>query len=140
LGLLVSSGPAGARDDALMDALWPDAEGDAARRALATAVFRLRRMLGAEELILRRDGTTGLDPSRCWVDVWALHRLLQRAAGAGEERNSDEWVRSVERAMSLYDATGGGAARPDLEHVRRRLLREALRLGACLESRGETRK
>lgn len=59
----------------LADALWPEAEGDAATQALATTLFRLRKLIG-EQVITRRDGRLTLNPSLCWVDCWAFERLV----------------------------------------------------------------
>jgi two-component SAPR family response regulator len=58
----------------LLDALWPDAEGDAASQALATTLFRLRKLIG-ERTIRRQENRLTLDPSVCWVDSWAFERL-----------------------------------------------------------------
>jgi hypothetical protein len=58
----------------LADALWPGAEGDAAAQALATTLFRLRKLIG-ERAIRRQESRLTLDPSCCWVDCWAFERL-----------------------------------------------------------------
>lgn len=59
----------------LCDALWPDSEGHAAAQAMATTLHRLRELLGANTI--RRQGSQlTLDPETCWVDCWALERLL----------------------------------------------------------------
>jgi hypothetical protein len=138
---LVAKGPSGARDESLMDELWPDVEGDAARRALATAVFRLRRMLGHEDAVRRVDGTTRLDPAHCWVDVWAADRLLDKAQAVADRDRGAEWVRWVERAAGLYQVTGIDAqSQNGTNRLRRRLSRELLRLGQHFEVSGEHRR
>src|SRR5262249_10329627 len=72
LKALVAFGGRGVREELVMDALWPDAEGDAARVALASALHRLRGLLGREQAILRQEGLLSLDSRHCWVDVWAV--------------------------------------------------------------------
>jgi DNA-binding SARP family transcriptional activator len=67
---LIRCGPRGTEDSSLMDRLWPDAEGDTAAGALATAVFRLKRLLDTDESIVRSGGRTRLNSAVCWVDVW----------------------------------------------------------------------
>lgn len=74
----------------LLDALWPEAPTDRARRYLSNALYRLREALGnqwleveAERLSLRRD--------RLWVDVWEFERLAASAAPA-------DW----DEALALY--------------------------------------
>ena len=72
----------GCRDvgqEALADALWPDADGDAAKRALHTNLHRLRGLLG-EDCLSVRDGRVSLDPSRCWCDV----AVIETMAATGE--------------------------------------------------------
>ncbi|HEX9603284.1 MAG TPA: winged helix-turn-helix domain-containing protein, partial [Myxococcales bacterium] len=97
LQALIALGGRGVREELLMDALWPDAEGDAAARALTTTVHRLRRLLGPEA-ISRQGGHLGVDPRRCWVDVWALEHWLTRADAADQ---TDERARLLERAAAL---------------------------------------
>ena len=77
LHLLVAHGSAPVPQDALVDALWPDAEGDAARNALDNALHRLRKWLGGDDRILVRQGALSLNSARCWTDVAALELALQ---------------------------------------------------------------
>src|SRR5262249_35283496 len=46
---IIALGSQGVHEDRLIDALWPDAEGAAARFALTSAVHRLRRILGRDD-------------------------------------------------------------------------------------------
>ncbi len=77
LQVLISFGGREVTDGRIEDILWPDAEADAAHRALITNVQRLRRLLGVHQAILHRDGRLGLNPHYCWVDAWALERNPQ---------------------------------------------------------------
>jgi DNA-binding SARP family transcriptional activator len=122
-----------------MDALWPDADGHGARRALTSTVHRLRRLLGDAAAVVRRDGEIGLDPAHCWVDVRAVTRLLDRAemvlagsdhTGAGARARA--WI---DQATQLYrgpllggddDAAWSGSA---ADRLRRRLVRLARQAG-----------
>jgi len=81
LRLLVEHGPRGVGQDLLAETLWPEAEGDAAHRALKSAVHRLRRLLGRGEAIVHQDGRLSLDPRLVFVDAWALEPLLTRIEG-----------------------------------------------------------
>jgi ATP/maltotriose-dependent transcriptional regulator MalT len=80
LGLLVAHGPRGARAEALCDALWPESEGDAARSALDTLAWRLRKLLGEPEAVLHREGRFLLNTAKVFVDAWALESLADAAA------------------------------------------------------------
>jgi LuxR family transcriptional regulator, maltose regulon positive regulatory protein len=76
LGVLAAHGNAPVPQDQIADALWPDADGDAARNALDNALHRLRKALGGDDRIVLRQGTLALNPQRCWTDVGALEGLL----------------------------------------------------------------
>ena len=78
LKLVVVHGPAPIDAALVLDALWPDAEGGAARAAFDMAVMRLRKLLGREEALRLDAGRVGLDPGCVWVDAWAW------AAGASD--------------------------------------------------------
>ena len=63
---------------ALIDALWPDSEGDAAYHALESALYRLRQLLGTRDAIRMEGGKVSLNQDRLWVDVWEFEEELQR--------------------------------------------------------------
>src|SRR5262245_54413753 len=134
LKALIAFGGRGVREELVMDALWPEAEGDAARVALASALHRLRGLLGREQAILRQEGRLSLDGRLCWVDVWAVDRLLGRSETAA---NHPELIR---RAARLYRGAfldeGEGElskATAMVESRRRRLLRHLVRVGRQCE-------
>ena len=62
----------------LIDALWPDSEGDAAYHALETALYRLRKILGAPDAVRMTAGKVSLEPAQFWVDKWEVEQELQR--------------------------------------------------------------
>src|SRR5262249_31926705 len=99
LKALIAFGGRSVREDLVMDALWPDTEGDAARVALAGARYRLRTLLRREQAVLRQEGQLSLNARLCWVDVWAVERLLERAEGAADPRGL------TRKAVSLYRGT-----------------------------------
>lgn len=77
-----------ASESMLADALWPEADGDQALRALSIAVHRLRTMLGDPSLVERRAGRISLDRRRVFADVWAVEALLELARTADPERRA----------------------------------------------------
>ncbi len=107
LRLLVAQGDAAAPLDALADALWPDADGDAARNALDNALHRLRKLLGGDDRIVLRQGTLLLNPQRCWTDVRALDGLLDQLGSCAVEDIAARAaaVRQGYRAPLLADDT-----------------------------------
>lgn len=75
LKALIAFGGRNVPEAKLQDALWPEAEGDSASQALATTLFRLRKLAG-DKLIERGEGRLTLSATVCWVDCWALERLF----------------------------------------------------------------
>jgi LuxR family transcriptional regulator, maltose regulon positive regulatory protein len=61
----------------LIDALWPDSEGDAAYHALESALYRLRQLLGARDTVRMGGGRVSLNRDRLWVDMWEFEDELQ---------------------------------------------------------------
>src|SRR5258708_38294698 len=71
----------------LIDALWPDSEGDAAYHALESALYRLRQLLGARDAVRMEGGKVSLSRDQLWVDMWKFEEELQRHSEAhGIER------------------------------------------------------
>jgi LuxR family transcriptional regulator, maltose regulon positive regulatory protein len=64
----------------LIDALWPDSEGDAAYHALESALYRLRQLLGARDAVLMEGGKVSLNREQLWVDMWEFELELHPAA------------------------------------------------------------
>jgi ATP/maltotriose-dependent transcriptional regulator MalT/DNA-binding SARP family transcriptional activator len=132
----------------IVDALWPAADGDAAHRAFNTTLHRLRRFLGLRDAIQLRSGRITLDARCCWVDAWAIERLLGQAEKAwnrGARRDEPAGARLTEQALALYR----GAFLPEedepwtiqlRERLRNRLLRGVERLGHHLEEKGRWRE
>jgi LuxR family transcriptional regulator, maltose regulon positive regulatory protein len=67
--------------DVLVDELWPDSDGDAARNALDNALHRLRKLLGGDDRVVLRQGALSLNPQLCWTDVAAVEKLLAELDG-----------------------------------------------------------
>jgi LuxR family transcriptional regulator, maltose regulon positive regulatory protein len=104
----------------LMDLLWPDAEGDAARRSFDTTLHRLRGQLGCAHALLLRNGRLGLNQERCWLDTAAFRRRLELAATGDERERLDHRL----AAHALYRGPLlDGETAPGLAAARRRLER-----------------
>jgi LuxR family transcriptional regulator, maltose regulon positive regulatory protein len=96
--LLMAMVALGARDvsaSLLAETLWPDADGDAARAALGTTLYRLRHLLETDNSIVLNDGKLSLDPRLVWVDCQAFERLA-------EEFIDDRGTATTESLFHLY--------------------------------------
>ena len=49
--------------------LWPDAQTDAAKHSFDTTLYRLRKLLGHDDLLVLAEGRLSLDREQCWLDV-----------------------------------------------------------------------
>jgi ATP/maltotriose-dependent transcriptional regulator MalT/DNA-binding SARP family transcriptional activator len=134
LKALVALGGREVDASALADALWPDAEGDAARSAFDMALHRLRKLLGRDDAVLVRDGKASLNQDLCWLDVWAF------------ERNLDEGADAKRRALSLYRGAllpsepDSRWLLPARERLRQRYLRTVVELGRAAEQGSQWRE
>jgi DNA-binding SARP family transcriptional activator len=92
LKALIAFGGHDVAESSLIDALWPDSDGVAGEQTLATTLFRLRKLVGAD-VVTRQGGRLGVAVAECWVDCRALERLLK----SGVDDDS-----LVERVRRLY--------------------------------------
>jgi LuxR family maltose regulon positive regulatory protein len=79
----------------LIDALWPDSEGDAAYHALESSLYRLRQLLGARDAVRMEGGKVSLNRDQLWVDMWEFEEELRRAHDAAA--NDVEWIGRLRR-------------------------------------------
>ena len=77
LQALIAFGGTEVSAGALIDALWPDSEGDAAYHALETALYRLRQLLGAHDAVRMEGRKLSLNRALLWVDMWDFEAELQ---------------------------------------------------------------
>jgi ATP/maltotriose-dependent transcriptional regulator MalT/DNA-binding SARP family transcriptional activator len=97
LKALIACGGREVREERLTQALWPEADGDAAHSAFTTTLSRLRKLIGDEALVFS-GGRLSLSEQHCWLDVWAFEALL-----AGTEQPGAVAEPAVaERALALY--------------------------------------
>ena len=80
LKCLCAFGGHSVNQDRITEALWPDAEGDAAEQALSTALHRLRKLLKYEHAIRLEDRHISFDPNYIWVDCLAFNRAAHHPA------------------------------------------------------------
>lgn len=84
----------------VLDALWPEADGDAAYRSLISSLARLRKLLGHAEAIVFQDGRLSLNSTMVWVDAPAFEMLVQESERTARMGAHSE--RFIEQALKIY--------------------------------------
>jgi DNA-binding SARP family transcriptional activator len=135
LKALIALGGREVREDEIMDHLWPEADGDMAQQSFASALHRLRQLLGCEKAIQRQEGKLTLDDQFCWVDAWAFEAILDQAEGLLKKEQAESAVQLLEKAMQMYrgpflaQETGQPWTLSMRERLRGRFLRNVEKLG-----------
>ncbi|MBU0991405.1 MAG: hypothetical protein KJ737_02830 [Proteobacteria bacterium] len=126
----------------LTDALWPDAEGDLARKSFEVTLSRLRKLLGREEIITCSAGQLGLDHLRCWVDSLVLEPVMKSVVTMA----GDTFAGICEQALRIYNGsflpgdTGLSWSSPRRDLLNNHMLRILMRAGRHYESLGQWEK
>ena len=118
-----------ARAEQIEDVLWPDADGDVARRAFETTLHRLRKWMGHADALRFSNGLVEMDRQVCWTDVWAFERLVEEAGAREREGQAALAVELTGKAVLLYKGAllPGEANEPWTVSPRERLRRKFLR-------------
>jgi hypothetical protein len=101
--LSVASARTGTNDNDLIDALWPESEGDAARNAFRVCLHRLRKNVGDARIVTRVGKGYALHP---WadVDLWRFASLISNYRESGKREDGAE-------LQGLCDALRAGQGR-----------------------------
>jgi ATP/maltotriose-dependent transcriptional regulator MalT/DNA-binding SARP family transcriptional activator len=84
----------------LIDALWPEVDGDTGHENFKKSIARLRKLLGVDEVIHWQDGKISLNQDLCWVDVLAFEHQATHAEVVTTGLQKDSFVQS--QAIALY--------------------------------------
>ena len=140
LKAVLAFGGTEASSQELINMLWPEAEGDAARNAFDVALHRLRKLMSCDSAVILREGRVSLNPRVCWTDIWEFERVARSLETAA--RDCDPCVEQlVERMLKLYR---GPFCSSDSEvwmlgyreRFRMKFQRLACLAGRCLEHAG----
>jgi DNA-binding SARP family transcriptional activator len=134
LKFVVSLGGKDIDVETVMAALWPDADGAAAKSSFDSAMFRLRKLLDVEDALELTSGKLSLNKSLVWTDVWALDAALDHANDAPPSA-------AAHRLLAAYPGPLLGSeespwlAKPR-DALRARVVRALMDLGQKLERAG----
>jgi DNA-binding SARP family transcriptional activator len=95
--LSIASTQSGVNAEKLIDGLWPEADGDAARNAFYVCSHRLRKHLGDPQLIRRVGRGYALHPM-AEVDLWSF----QAAIDAYNRHRGPEQLEELRRFSSAF--------------------------------------
>ncbi len=110
LKAIVAFGGKDATEEQLIDALWPDADGDVAHKSFDTTLHRLRKLVNNDNAIMLQEGRVSLDERYCWVDTIAFERALCHTeeawkADKGQSRGLDDTsspAELIEKIVGTY--------------------------------------
>lgn len=147
LKALIAFGGRGVAEEQLTDALWPEAEGDAAHKSHEITLIRLRRLIGNEKAVRFQNRQVTLDPQYCWVDAWAFEQFAgEFDAAIVLPQLKDSALALAEKAISLYLGeflpadTGQSWLRPMREHLRVRFINLIVKVGRQYDQAGQWEK
>ena len=142
LKMLIASGGVRADAGALSARLWPESDGDAAKRSFDISLHRLRKILGMRDLLSLSDGKLTVDARRCWIDVWEFEDLVGRIEAAisrGPEPGYGEYPSLARELLRVYAGhfleheTQEAWAVAFRDRLRAKFGRAVVSLAACLE-------
>jgi LuxR family transcriptional regulator, maltose regulon positive regulatory protein len=144
LKVLLALGGSAVRAEQVADALWPHVDADYAHNSLTATLHRLRKLLGADDALLLRDGRLTLNPALVWADTWALDQVLGDFDAALRAPQPDaDTLRELEaEAFALYrgpflpDESEQASYIACREQVRAKLLRCLTRVARRHEEAG----
>jgi LuxR family transcriptional regulator, maltose regulon positive regulatory protein len=142
LKLLAALGGGPVPVERLCAALWPEAEGDAARNSFDNTLHRLRKLLGGDRHLVLQAGALSLDGGTCWSDAAALDACLAELDGRGPEDDVERTLALAERALTLYRGPflAGEEEQPVVVAARARIearfVRQMAGAGAQVEAAG----
>jgi len=137
LKYLVAAGGRGVDAEKIMGALWPEADGAAAKSSFDSALFRLRKLVDIDDAIDLSSGQMSIARTLVWTDLWACEAALANATN-GE-------VAPATAAQRLLDAYPGPLLGSDespwvakpRDALRSRFVRALMELGDALEQAGD---
>ncbi|MGD0283875.1 MAG: BTAD domain-containing putative transcriptional regulator, partial [Dissulfurispiraceae bacterium] len=128
LKALIAFGGENVAEERLIDALWPDADGDLAHRSFDTTLHRLRKLIGNDKALQFQTGSLSLDPRYCWLDTRALERCCTEIEvalkGGGKQDDEQGMEHLFEKASTLY---GGEFLAADAEQHWAASMREQMK-------------
>jgi DNA-binding response OmpR family regulator len=84
----------------LTELLWPDSEGDAAKATFDSNLYRLRKLIGIDDVLPLAEGKLSLDTAKVSTDLWDFERLVEGIEA--EAASSQRRAQLTKDLMRLY--------------------------------------
>ena len=130
---LLTAYPDGVETCRVMDELWPDLEGDAARNALDIALHRLRKILRRDAMRLI-NGILSLNKDIVWLDTEALDRIGAQRPSSPELSAAREEILELYRGGLLGDQEVRGTLLVARDRLRNKFVGRVSQLAKKLEN------
>jgi ATP/maltotriose-dependent transcriptional regulator MalT/DNA-binding SARP family transcriptional activator len=105
----------------LLDALWPEAEADAAFHSLESTLHRLRKLVGKEQVQMK-NGLVSINRDSCWIDALCFDHICSKMS----KPDSHAYI---ERTLALYQgAFLPGEEAPWALAIREQLASQSIRM------------
>ncbi len=102
LKVLLAHGGRNVHSEKIMDALWPEAEGDQAQINFKTTLHRLRKLLGDCDVLILKNYQLSLNEQLVWVDTWIMGRLFASAEKYAKTKDTASCAGLAIKLMQYY--------------------------------------
>ena len=146
LKYMMAKGGTNVPEHALLDALWPDSDGDAAYNAFKTTVHRLRKMLDSKNALVYKQGVLAFNAFVVWTDTLAFASCCSRVDKDLEEQDCVETaLQLLNELLLLYRGPflpeeQAAWIIPEREKLRSKFLYAIQKIADILERQGQWQK
>ena len=146
LRVLVAHGGVRVDTTTIIEELWPGAEGDAGKMSFDSNLYRLRKILGVDDLLRMSEGKLSIDLTKCWIDTLALDEVVTRIERASHETtapenpNIDQFIKELLQLYAghfLDTETQDAWAVEARDRLKAKFIRAVAMVGTILEARRE---
>ncbi len=146
LKYMLAKGCTNVAEHALIDALWPDSDGDAAYNAFKVTLHRLRKMLESKNAIAYKQGILSFDAFIVWTDTRAFASCCSKVDKDLEEQDCVETALQLLNELLLlyrgpfFPEEQSSWVIPEREKLRSKFLFAILKIADILEHQGQWQK
>jgi len=101
LKVLISFGGTEVHIDRIIDALWPEVEGDQGMARFKTTLSRLRQSLADMDILLLQNHRLSLNKNYVWLDIWSLDHIFDQLDMAENTAYCD-LTEKITKILHLY--------------------------------------